>query len=69
MAIESSAENLYQHAEHYFRVMYAAAEGHQHHATHPTAPADLETKMPEGDGFKMTGPVRTPSSDKQPYSF
>jgi len=64
-----AAENLYQHAEHYFRVMNAASEGHQHHATHPTAPADLETEMPEGDGSKMTGPVRTPSSDKQPYSF
>src|SRR5262249_51244593 len=24
-----AAENLYQHAEHYFRVMNAAAEGHQ----------------------------------------
>ena len=69
MAIESSAENLYQHAEHYFRVMNAASEGHQHHATHPTAPADLETEMAEGDGSEMTGPARTPSSDKQPYSF
>ena len=64
-----AAENLYQHAEHYFRVMNAAPEGHQHHATHPTAPADLETEMAEGDGSEMTGPARTPSSDKQPYSF
>jgi len=64
-----AAENLYQHAEHYFRVMNAASEGHQHHATHPTAPADLETEMAEGDGSEMTGPVRIPSSDKQPYSF
>jgi len=64
-----AAESLYQHAEHYFRVMNAASEGHQHHATHPTAPADLETEMAEGDGSEMTGPARTPSSDKQPYSF
>jgi len=64
-----AAENLYQHAEHYFRVMNAAAEGHQHQATHPIAPADLETEMAEGDGSEMTGPARTPSSDKQPYSF
>src|SRR6516165_5501086 len=63
------AENLYQHAEHYFRVMNAAAEGHQHRATYPTAPADLETEMVEGDGSEMTGPARTPSSDKPPYSF
>ena len=64
-----AAESLYQHAEHYFRVMNAASEGHQHHATHPTAPADLETEMVEGDGSEMTGPAHLPSSDKQPYSF
>src|SRR5215813_2338167 len=63
-----AAENLYHHAEHYFRVKNAASEGHQHHATHPTAPADLETEMAEGDGSEMTGPVHIPSSDKQPYS-
>ena len=62
-------ENLYQHAEHYFRVMNATSEGHQHHSTHPTAPADLETDMAEEVGSEMTGPARTPSSDKQPYSF
>jgi hypothetical protein len=64
-----AAENLYQHAEHYFRVMNAAAEGHQYHATRPTAPADLETEMVEGDGSEMTCRARAPSSDKQPYSF
>jgi hypothetical protein len=64
-----AAENLYQHAEHYFRVMNAAAEGHQHQATHPTAVADLETEMAEEDGSEMTGPARTRSSDKQPHSF
>jgi len=64
-----AAENLYQHAEHYFRVMNAASEGHQHHATHLTVPADLETEMAEEDGSEMTGAARTPSSDKQPYSF
>jgi hypothetical protein len=64
-----AAENLYQHAEHYFRVMNAAVEGHQHHATRPTAPAGLETELAEGDGSEMTGPAHTPSSDKQPYSF
>ena len=64
-----AAENLYQHAEHYFRVMNAASEGHQNHATHPTAPADLETEIAEGVGSGMTGPARTASSDKPPYSF
>ena len=59
-----AAENLYQHAEHYFRVMNTADEGHQHRATRPTAPADLETEMPEEDGPEMVGP-----KDRQPYSF
>src|SRR6202048_1760736 len=35
-----AAENLYQHAEHYFRVMNAANEGHRHGVTGPTAAAD-----------------------------
>jgi hypothetical protein len=64
-----AAENLYQHAEHYFRVMNAARGGHQHHTTHPIAPANPETEMAEDEGSEMTGPVRTLSSDEQPYSF
>ena len=64
-----AAENFYQHADHYFRVMNAADEGLQRRTTRPTAPADLETEMAEGAGSEMTGPARTPSSDKQPYSF
>ena len=64
-----AAENLYQHAEHYFRVMNAAAEGHQHHASRPTRLADLETETVEGDGSEMTGPARTLSSDEEPHSF
>jgi hypothetical protein len=49
--------------------MNAASEGHQHHATHLTVPADLETEMAEEDVSAMTGAARTPSSDKQSYSF
>jgi hypothetical protein len=64
-----AAENLYQHAEHYFRVMNAAAVGHQHHAAPPIALADLKTEMAEGHESKMTGPPRTLPSDEQPYSF
>src|ERR671934_2872195 len=36
-----AAENLYQHAEHYFRVMNAAHEGQQHRAMRPAATADV----------------------------
>src|SRR5271163_3999005 len=45
-----AAENLYQHAEHYFRIMNAANEGHQHRATRPDAPADQETGGSETEG-------------------
>src|SRR5579884_4398871 len=38
-----AAENLYQHAEHYFRVMNANGDGHnQHAAPRPMTPADTE---------------------------
>src|ERR1043165_2403741 len=37
-----AAENLYQHAEHYFRIMNAQGEGQQHGQPRPMTPADLE---------------------------
>ena len=63
-----AAENLYQHAEHYFRIMNAANEGHLHPATRPDAPTDVETEMAEEEGSEMAGPVRASPSDRQPYS-
>src|SRR6201993_1812541 len=36
------AENLYQHAEHYFRIMNANGDGHSQGAPRPTTPADTE---------------------------
>ena len=62
-----AAENLYQHAEHYFRVMNAANQGHQHGVTGPTAAADLQTEMSEEEGSDMAGRAWA-SSDRQPYS-
>jgi Domain of unknown function (DUF4167) len=62
-----AAENLYQHAEHYFRVMNAANEGYQHRVMPPTAAADLETERAEENGSEMAGPVRTSLSNRQPY--
>ena len=61
-----AAENLYQHAEHYFRVMNAANEGHR--AMPPTAAADLETESAEAEGSEMADPVRNSLSNRQPYS-
>ena len=63
-----AAENLYQHAEHYFRVMNAANEGHQHRATRPTARADLQTEMSQEEASEVVGPSRASPSDRQPYS-
>ncbi len=37
-----AAENLYQHAEHYFRVMNAQGDGQGHGPPRPTTPADTE---------------------------
>lgn len=42
-----AAENLYQHAEHYFRIMNAQGEGQNHGPPRPTTPADLDG--PGGD--------------------
>src|SRR5215467_4165683 len=50
-----ATENLYQHAEHYLRVINVASEGHQQHATRSTASADLQTKMAEEEGLEMAG--------------
>jgi uncharacterized protein DUF4167 len=48
-----AAENLYQHAEHYFRVMNANGDANQHGAPRPMTPADMEmteTDVVNGDG-------------------
>ena len=63
-----AAENLYQHAEHFFRVMSAANEGYQHRVMPPTAAADLETESAEAEGSEMAGPVRNSLSNRQPDS-
>ena len=63
-----AAENLYQHAEHYFRIMNAANEDQQHRATPPDAPADVETEMAKEEGSEMAGSVRASPTDRRPYS-
>jgi hypothetical protein len=73
-----AAENLYQHAEHYFRVMNAMGEGQQGQVPpRPTTPADLE--MGAGDSEAREGeeaqvqPMPTPMAplpgDEQPPSY
>jgi Domain of unknown function (DUF4167) len=43
-----AAENLYQHAEHYFRVMNANGDGNPH-AQRPVTPADLDVGETDGE--------------------
>ena len=77
-----AAENLYQHAEHYFRIMNAQGEGQGQGQPRPTTPADNEMsggEMGGGDGqqrddddgqgqahVQSTQPPPAPPSDEQP---
>jgi hypothetical protein len=57
-----AAENLYQHAEHYFRVMNANGEAGQHGAPRPTTPADFEMGGSEGEVRDPNEAVLQPSA-------
>lgn len=63
-----AAENLYQHAEHYFRVMNAANEGQQHRAMRPAAPADPPTEGPAEERSETVGSPPASPGDRQPFS-
>jgi hypothetical protein len=52
-----AAENLYQHAEHYFRVTNAANGGHQNPTMPRTAPEGLQPETSEEEGSKIVGPA------------
>ena len=62
-----AAENLYQHAEHYSRVMNAANEGQQQRAMRPAGPADLQPEMPAEDRSEAVGSTPASPGDRQPY--
>jgi hypothetical protein len=47
-----AAENYYQHAEHYFRIMNADGQGNPM-APRPMTPADTEMTSMDGDGDQM----------------
>ncbi|MBV8507361.1 MAG: DUF4167 domain-containing protein [Alphaproteobacteria bacterium] len=65
-----AAENLYQHAEHYFRVMNAAHDGQQHRAPRTAAPSDLPTptEVSAEEKSETIGSTPASPSDRQPYS-
>jgi hypothetical protein len=75
-----AAENLYQHAEHYFRLMNLAGEGQGQGPPRPTTLADLEMSADgDGDGEPRDGaeaqaqPAQPPATplpdDEQPPSY
>jgi Domain of unknown function (DUF4167) len=72
-----AAENLYQHAEHYFRVMNASGEGQHQGQPRPMTPADVDIGGSDGerrdDENAPVQPVAQPSpppapGDEQPPS-
>lgn len=56
-----AAENLYQHAEHYFRIMQANGEGGPMGAPRPMTPADTEM-----NGMEVDGEFAQPAQPHQP---
>src|SRR5947209_2139455 len=70
-----TAENLYQHAEHYFRVMNANGEASSQGGAppRPTTPADLELAGTERERQEaeenLAQPRPHPLSDDQPPGF
>ncbi len=69
-----AAENFYQHAEHYFRIMNANGDANQHGAQRPMTPADADMSEPDGriaakdDGLLQPSLPMLPSED-QPSRF
>ncbi len=67
-----AAENLYQHAEHYFRVMNANGDGSQHGAPRPMTPADAdvgeseEERSETDDGLLQPSLPMLPGEDQPP---
>ncbi len=71
-----AAENLYQHAEHYFRVMNAQGEGQGSGPPRPITPADAEMggdgEAREGEEAEMQQtqlPLAPAPDDDQPPSY
>ncbi len=70
-----AAENLYQHAEHYFRIMNANGEATSQGGApqRPTTPADVELDGAEGERQEaeenLVQPRPQPLPDDQPPGF
>lgn len=72
-----AAENLYQHAEHYFRVMNAQGDGQGQGPPRPTTPADFDMTgdgegredSDEGQMQPAPAPPAASGEDEQPSSY
>lgn len=70
-----AAENFFQHAEHYFRVMNANGEANLHGAPRQTTPADVEMSGVEEERREpdetliQPSPASNPPPDDQPPGF
>src|SRR6185437_110180 len=60
-----AAENFYQHAEHYFRIMNADGHGQGNAAPRPMTPADTEMTGPEPEAEAAPPPAPTPPSEPE----
>ena len=62
-----AAENLYQHAEHYYRIMQANGDGQNMGPPRPMTPADTEMNGMDNEGeFGGSGQSGQPQQQVQP---
>ena len=61
-----AAENLYQHAEHYFRVMNANGVANAHGAPRPVTPAYIEMNGAEGERRESEEALLQPAAPPPP---
>jgi hypothetical protein len=62
-----AAENLYQHAEHYFRIMNANGDGPGQSIPRPMTPADTEMLGPEPEAeAEVAAPPPQPEAEPEP---
>ena len=61
-----AAENLYQHAEHYFRIMNAQGEGQGGAPPRPMTPADMEMSGGNGETEGEDAPAQAQHQPPSP---
>jgi len=54
-----AAENFFQHAEHYFRIMSANGEANQTGTQRPMTPADADVSERDGEASENEGLLQT----------